>query len=76
MDTKAIIHVGIALIFLGIVAFTYLAGSDPSRQQMINIGPLQARVDIQKVMPLSPLVAGLVLVGGILLVVVGIKKSS
>jgi len=66
VDTKTIIHVGIALIFLGIVAFAYLAGNDTSRHEMINIGPLQASVDIQKVMPFSPLVAGLVLVGEIL----------
>jgi hypothetical protein len=75
MNTKPIIHFGIALILLGIAAFAYQGISYTSREKVIDIGPLQASVDANKIVPLSPLVAGLVLVGGIVLVVVGIKKS-
>lgn len=76
MNTKPIIHVGIALILLGIVAFTYQGGGDPSREKAADIGFVQARVDTMKTMLISPLVGGLVLVGGIVLVAVGIKKSA
>ena len=76
MNTKAIIHVGIALIFLGIATLTYQDVTTTSHEKVINIGPLQATVDTRKILPLSPLMGGLVLVGGIVLVFAGIKKSS
>jgi hypothetical protein len=68
--------VGIALIVLGIVAFAYKGISYTSREKVIDIGPIQATADTQKTIPLSPLLGGLALVGGIVLVVVGAKKSS
>jgi len=76
MGIKAITLVGIALILLGIVAFAYQGITYTSREKIIDIGPLQASVDTKKTIPLSPLLGGLVLVGGIVLVVVGTKKSS
>ena len=75
MNTKPIIHVGIALILLGIVAFTYHAGSDTSGENAVDVGPVLARVDIKKPNSISPVLGGIALVGGIVLVVVGIKKS-
>jgi uncharacterized membrane protein len=76
MGIKSITLVGIALILLGIVAFAYQGISYTSREKVIDVGPLQASVDTKKTIPLSPLLGGLVLVGGIVLVVVGTKKSS
>ena len=76
MGIKSITLVGIALILLGIVAFAYQGISYTSREKVIDVGPLQATVDTKKTIPLSPLLGGLVLVGGIVLVVVGSKKSS
>ena len=76
MGIKSITLVGIALIILGIVAFAYQGISYTSREKVIDVGPLQATVDTKKTIPLSPLLGGLVFVGGIVLVVVGTKKSS
>jgi uncharacterized membrane protein len=76
MGIKSITLVGIALILLGIVAFAYQGITYTSREKVIDVGPLQATVDTKKTIPLSPLLGGLVLVGGIVLVVVGTKKSS
>jgi hypothetical protein len=76
VNAKPIIHVGIALILLGIASFIYGGISYTNRGMVVDLGPLQASVDAIKAIPLSPLVAGLVLAGGIVLVVVGIKKSS
>ena len=76
MGIKSITLVGIALIILGIVAFAYQGISYTSREKVIEVGPLQASVDTKKTIPLSPLLGGLVFVGGIVLVVVGTKKSS
>ena len=76
MRLNPITLVGIALIVLGIVAFAYKGITYTSREKVIDIGPIHATADSQKTIPLSPLLGGLALVGGIVLVVVGAKKSS
>jgi uncharacterized membrane protein HdeD (DUF308 family) len=75
MDSKSITLLGIALILLGIVAFTYQGGSDISREKIIDIGSIQASADTQKTILIPPLLGGLMLVGGIVLIVAGSKKS-
>ena len=75
MRISPIMLVGVALIVLGIVAFAYQGITYTSREKIIDIGPIQATADTQKTIPLSPLLGGLVLAGGIVLVVVGAKKS-
>ena len=75
MRITPITLVGIALIVLGIVALAYRGIPYTSREKVIDVGPLQASVDTKKTIPLSPLLGGLALVGGIALVVVGAKKS-
>ena len=76
MGIKPIMLVGIVLILLGIVAFTYQGISYTSREKVVDIGPLQASVDTKKTIPLPPILGGLVLAGGIILVALGAKKSS
>ena len=73
MKTTAIL--GIALILLGFVAFAYQGITYTSREKVVDIGPLQASVDTKKTIPLSPVLGGLALAGGILLVVAGTRKS-
>jgi uncharacterized membrane protein len=75
MRINLITLVGIALIVLGIVAFAYQGITYTSREKIIDIGPFQATADTQKTIPLSPLLGGLALVGGIVVVVVGAKKA-
>jgi uncharacterized membrane protein len=75
MRINPITLVGIALIVLGIVAFAYQGITYTSREKIIDIGPIQATADTQKTIPLSPLLGGLALVGGIVLMVVGAKKA-
>ena len=75
MRINPITLVGVALIVLGIVAFAYQGITYTSREKIIDIGPFQATADTEKTIPLSPLLGGLALVGGIVLVVVGAKKA-
>jgi len=75
MRINPITLVGIALIVLGIVAFAYQGITYTSREKIIDIGPIQATADTKKTIPLSPLVGGAALVGGIVLVVVGAKQA-
>jgi len=74
MRINPITLVGIALIVFGIVAFAYQGITYTSREKIIDIGPIQATADTQKTILLPPLLGGLVLAGGIVLVMVGAKK--
>ena len=67
--------VGIALIVLGIVAFAYQGITYTSREKIIDLGPIQATADTQKTIPLSPLVGGAALIGGVVLVMVEAKHA-
>jgi uncharacterized membrane protein len=68
--------IGIALIILGIVALAYRGITYTQREKIIDIGPLQATADREKTIPLPPILGGLSLVGGIVLVIVGSKSRS
>ena len=74
MNAAAIL--GIALIMLGVVAFTYQGITYTTREKVIDLGPLQATVDKKQTIPLTPLVGGLALVGGIMLLIGGAKRAS
>lgn len=73
MKTTTIL--GIALIVLGVVAFAYEGISYTTRENVIDLGPLQATVDKKETIPLPPLVGGLAVVSGIALLIVGIRRA-
>jgi uncharacterized membrane protein len=75
MRIKPTVLLGIALIVLGIVAFAYQGITYTTREKVIDLGPIQASVDTKKTISLPPILGGLVLAGGIVLVIAGTKKS-
>jgi hypothetical protein len=75
VKAKPLIQVGIAFIFLAIVAVTY-RGGDAHREQTVQIWPVQVGVDAMKTLARFPLMIGLVLAGGVGLVALGVRKSS
>jgi hypothetical protein len=68
--------VGVALIILGVIALAYQGITYTTREKIIDIGPLKASVDKEKSIPLPPIVGGLALAGGVILVIVGARRSS
>ena len=76
MNAKPIIQVGIALVFLGLTAFIHPGVNLSSRNLLVVIGLVQSGTDDQKTIFLAPRTGGLLVVGGIMLIIVGIKKSS
>jgi hypothetical protein len=66
---------GIILIVIGIVAFAYQGITYTTREKVVDIGPIQVTADKTKTLPLPPIVGGVALVGGIVLLVMGIKKG-
>ena len=73
---KPILLIGIVLIALGVVALAYQGISYTSREKIIDIGPIHATADTKKTIPLSPVLGGVALAGGIVLVIVGAKNKS
>jgi hypothetical protein len=75
MRINPTVLLGIALIVLGIVAFAYQGITYTTRENVVDLGPIQASVDTKKTIPLPPILGGLVLASGIVLVMAGTKKS-
>jgi uncharacterized membrane protein len=71
---KPTVLVGIILIVLGIVALAYQGITYTTREKIVDIGPLQATAEKEKTIPLPPLLGGLALAGGVVLVAVGSKR--
>ena len=66
--------VGIFLIILGIVTLTYQGITYTTREKVLQIGPLEATKKTEKTIPLPPLLGGIALGAGILLIIIGSKN--
>jgi uncharacterized membrane protein len=67
--------IGIILIIIGVVALAYGGFSYTKREKVIDAGPLQVSANREKTVPLPPILGGLCLVGGIVLVVAGSRRT-
>jgi hypothetical protein len=67
--------VGIILIAIGIIALAYGGITYTKREKVIDAGPLQVSADKEKTIPLPPVLGGICLVGGIVLVLAGGRKT-
>jgi uncharacterized membrane protein len=67
--------IGIILIVIGIIALAYGGFTYTKREKVIDAGPLQVSADREKTVPFSPVLGGICLVGGIVLVVVGSRQT-
>jgi uncharacterized membrane protein len=72
---KTNVLIGIILIIVGIAAFAYQGITYTTREKVVDLGPIQMTAEKTRTLPLSPIVGGLALVGGIALLVVGNRKS-
>jgi hypothetical protein len=72
---KASMIIGIVLIVVGIVALGYEGITYTTREKVVDIGPLKASVEKKKTIPLSPVLGGAALIGGIVLVLAGSRRG-
>ena len=68
--------IGFTLVVLGILVLVY-GGISYSRQRtVLDVGPFKATATEQKNIPLSPIVGGIALLSGIVLLVVPRKRLA
>ena len=67
---------GFLLVVLGVIALVYGGISYNRQRTVLDVGPFHATATEQKNIPLSPIVGGIALLGGILLLVVPRKRLA
>jgi hypothetical protein len=72
---KASTIVGILLIIVGIIGFAIGGISFSHQKKDLDVGPVQLSHKETNTMPISPILSTLSLIGGIGLVVVGVRAS-
>ena len=68
--------VGAALLVFGIVTFAHRGIPYRSGEKVVDVASLRTSVNSRKIISMSPLLIGLALMGGAVLVGLGSKKSS
>jgi hypothetical protein len=66
--------IGIVLILLGIVGFAVGGFSFHHEKKDVNLGPLQVSHEKKETVPIPPILSGIALVGGIVLVIAGTRS--
>jgi hypothetical protein len=67
---------GIVLIVLGIFSFAYEGIGFTTQKKVLDVGPIHATKDERHTLPLTPVLGGLLLVGGIVLVLSGSRSAA
>lgn len=67
---------GVVLIVLGVVALAYGGISYTRREKVVDIGPIEATAERRETIPLPPLLGGLALAGGVVLLIYGAKSRA
>jgi hypothetical protein len=73
---KPIIWVGILLIVLGALVFTYQGINYTREKRVLDVGSVHLTAETHERIPLPPILGGLVLAGGVVLLVMGARIKS
>jgi uncharacterized membrane protein len=72
---KPMMVVGIALIVLGVAVLLLQFITMTTHVEGVHVGPFHTNADAKTTFPVSPLLGGLVLAGGIALAIIGRKRK-
>jgi uncharacterized membrane protein YidH (DUF202 family) len=65
--------IGVVLIVAGVVALAYGGVSYTTREEVIDVGPLEVAKEERRTFPIPPVAGGALLVGGLVLVILGAR---
>jgi hypothetical protein len=70
-----VILMAIVLIAIGIIALAYQGITYTRNKTVLNIGPIEARVEEKRTIPLPPVLGALAIAGGITLLIITARPS-
>jgi hypothetical protein len=76
MRNTAMVIIGIVLIAGGAFVIANKGIPYTSRDVVLNVGNVSATAEVEKTRPVPMLVTGLVMAGGVLLVILGARKTG
>ncbi|NLT66825.1 MAG: DUF3185 domain-containing protein [Acidobacteria bacterium] len=68
--------IGIILIALGILVLAYQGITYTREETIFKAGPVEATAETEETIPLPPILGGLSLVGGVVLLIYGTRRSK
>ena len=72
---KPITWAGIALVVLGALALAYQGINYTRKKDVIDLGSIHVTTETQERIPLPPVLGGVALAGGIVLLAIGARKK-
>ncbi len=72
---KPLVVVGILFLVLGVVALAYQGFSYTTKEKVLEVGPVQVTSETRKTVPLPPVLGGAALAVGLVLILVGSRRS-
>jgi len=73
---KSITVLGILLAVLGVLALVYQGFSYTRQEKVLDMGPIHATADTREHVPLPPIVGGIALAVGAVLLAIGAKRKA
>jgi hypothetical protein len=73
---KSSFLLGIVLVVLGGLALAYQGFNYTRQEKVLDVGPIHATAEKHEHISIPPLLGGLALVGGVVLLLVGVRKNS
>jgi drug/metabolite transporter (DMT)-like permease len=72
---KPLMIVGVVLIVIGVIALAYGGLSFTTSEKVAEVGPLKLEREKTRSIPLPPILGGLALIGGVVLLIVGARRG-
>jgi hypothetical protein len=69
-----VLIIAIVLIAIGVVSLAYQGITYTTREKVLEVGPIKATAEKERTIPLPPILGGLALAGGVVLLVVGARR--
>jgi hypothetical protein len=73
---KSAVLFGIVLVVLGGLVLAYQGFNYTRQEKVLDVGPIHATAEKHEHVSIPPLLGGLALVGGVVLLLIGLRKNS